>query len=218
MPKEKVSAIVPAFNEEKTVGGVVEALRKVSLIDEIIVVDDGSFDKTSRVAQKAGARVVRMKTNQGKGEALKRGVQKTDAQVLLFTDADLINVKPSHFHQLIEPILKEKADMTVGLIDRENFYKLLRWFLPKIESPFSGMRALRRDFWESIPEKYKTKYFVESALTYFAKKQNLKVQSFVLRGVSHLIKEKKYGFFYGIWARAKMFSQIILVNIFLRLG
>ena len=217
MKREKVAAIVPAFNEEKTIKDVIEALLKTSFVDEVIVVDDGSVDNTFKIAREAGAKVIKLKENQGKGKALQIGTEQTNASIFLFSDADLIGIKPSHFQKLIEPVLAGKADMCVGAVDRRNFNKFLAWFLPKVESPFAGMRALKREFWESIPREYKKGYFVESALTYFAKKNNLKIHSFILDGVSHLIKEKKHGFSFGFRARAKMLLQIVIVNILLRI-
>jgi len=217
MKKEKVAAVVPAFNEEKTIKDVVEALLKTPFVDEVIVVDDGSSDNTSKIAKEAGAKVIKLKENQGKGEALEIGTNSTDASFFLFSDADIVGVKPSHFQKLIEPVLERKVDMCVGAVDRGSLNRFLAWLLPKIESPFSGMRALKREFWESIPKEYKKGYFIESALTYFAKKNNLKIHSFILDGVSHLIKERKYGFSSGFRARAKMFLQIAIVNILLRL-
>ncbi|HEY0196431.1 MAG TPA: glycosyltransferase, partial [Methanobacterium sp.] len=61
-----ISVIIPAFNEEKTVGNVVKTVKKVSYIDEVIVVDDGSYDNTSKVAEKAGATVIQHVKNRGK--------------------------------------------------------------------------------------------------------------------------------------------------------
>lgn len=217
MEKEKVAAIVPAFNEEKTIGKVIEALLAVPEIDEIIVVDDGSNDKTSQIAQKFKVKLIRLKENIGKGQALEIGSRATQAKILLFTDADLLKIKPSHFQKLLEPVLKNQVEMTVGSVDRSNFSKIFRWILLKVESPVAGMRVLKREFWEKIPEEYKKRYFVESALTYFAKKYKIKTKFFILDGVSHLIKEKKYGFVFGTKARAKMFAEIVLVNILLRL-
>jgi len=217
MAKKKVAAIVPAFNEEKTIGNVLESLLRTPFVDEIIVVDDGSWDKTSQIAEKKGVKVIKLKENQGKGRALQVGIDSTDASILLFSDADLLGIKPWHFQKLVEPVLKGKADMCVGTIDRKNLRKVLSWFLPKIESPFTGMRALKREFWESVPKEYKEEFFVESALTYFAKKRGLRIHSFILDGVSHIIKEKKYGFFFGLKARTKMFLQIAIINIFLRI-
>ena len=68
----KVAAVIPAYNEERTVASVVRAVREAPSISEVIVVDDGSTDRTAQVARQAGARVVHLETNVGKGGAMKR--------------------------------------------------------------------------------------------------------------------------------------------------
>jgi glycosyltransferase involved in cell wall biosynthesis len=82
-------AIVPSYQAEKTVGSVVEGLRRH--VAEVIVVDDGSTDRTSEEAERGGARVVRLRTNAGKGAAIRAGlalVLPTDATHVAFVDAD----------------------------------------------------------------------------------------------------------------------------------
>lgn len=83
------AAIVPAFEAAKTVGEVVEGLRRH--VAEVLVVDDGSTDRTSEEADRAGARVLRLPSNGGKGAALRAGlslVLPTDATHVAFVDAD----------------------------------------------------------------------------------------------------------------------------------
>jgi len=212
----KVAAIIPAYNEEKSIASVVQAAKENNLIDEVIVVDDGSFDMTSKIARESGARVIKMEDNQGKGRALEQGVQSTDADILLFLDADLIGLTSKHLTMLLEPVLQNKADTTVGAINRKMFGAFLNEWLRKTESPFSGTRVIKRGFWEKIPANYKKKFYVESVITYLAKKGQLKTQPFVLEGVRHIVKEKKMGIWKGSKARWKMNGQIVLINLALR--
>jgi glycosyltransferase involved in cell wall biosynthesis len=212
----KVAAIIPAYNEEKSIGPVVRAAKDNNLIDEVIVVDDGSFDMTSVIAQDSGGRVVRTENNQGKGRALEKGVQSTDANILLFLDADLIGLTPKHLSMLLEPVMRGEVEMTVGAIDRKMFGTFLNEWFRKTESPFSGMRVIKRSFWEEVPGRYKKKFYVESVITYLAKKNKMRTQPFVLEGVKHIVKENKMGFWKGSKARWKMNGQIILINLALR--
>ncbi len=212
----KVATIIPAYNEEESIGPVVRVARENNLINEVIVVDDGSSDATSEIARENEAKVVRIENNQGKGKALEIGVQQTKADLLLFLDADLVGLTSQHLTMLLEPVLKGSADMTVGAIDRKMFRTFLNEWFRKTESPFSGMRAIKRSFWEKIPKKYKKKFYIESVITYLAKKNNLKVVPFVLGGVRHITKERKMGFWEGSKARWKMNWQIALINIVLR--
>jgi len=212
----KVAAIIPAYNEEKSIGPVVMAAKDNNLIDEVIVVDDGSSDTTSDIAQESGGKIVRTEKNQGKGRALDKGVQSTDADILLFLDADLIGLTPKHLTMLLEPVMRGEVKMTVGAIDRKMFGTFLNEWFRKTESPFSGMRVIERSFWEEIPKRYKKKFYVESAITYLAKRNKMRTQPFVLEGVRHIVKESKMGIWKGSKARWRMNGQIILINIALR--
>jgi len=214
----KIAAIIPAYNEEKTIANVIKATKQSRFLDEIIVVDDGSIDGTKKIAQDLGIKVISNPKNLGKGKALIKGVEITDADILLFLDADLVKLTKEHLTMLLEPVIKGKVDMTVGAIDRKMFGNFLNEWFRKTESPFSGMRAIKRSFWDRIPNNYKKKFYVESAITYFAKRDNIKVQPFVLEGVRHIVKEKKMGFWQGTKARWKMNFQIVFINIALRLN
>ncbi len=66
----KVTALIPAFNEGKTIASIIKFLKQLPRIDEIVVVDDGSIDNTYQEAEKSGARVIKHKKNQGKDAAL----------------------------------------------------------------------------------------------------------------------------------------------------
>lgn len=212
----KTAAIIPAYNEEKTIVSVLKAAKGCKFLDEIIVVDDGSSDKTSILAKKEGVRVIKNEKNLGKGNALDKGVKRTQADILLFLDADLIDFKTEHINNLLSPILENNYDMSVGAIDRSQIGNFLNKIFQKTESPFSGMRAIHRAFWFQIPEKYKKDFYVESTITYLAKKKNLKVLPLVLNGVQHITKENKRGFWEGTKARWKMNFQIVFINIALR--
>ncbi|MBU4078492.1 glycosyltransferase family 2 protein [Patescibacteria group bacterium] len=214
----KTAVIIPAHNEEKTIVNIIKAAKGCEFLDEIIVVNDGSSDKTAEVAKAQGVKVVSNPANLGKGEALERGVKATDADILLFLDADLIDFKTCHINNLLIPVLEKGFDMSVGAVDRSKISNFLNRIFQKIESPFSGMRAMQRSFWEEIPAKYKKDFYVESTITYLAKRKKLKVFPLVLEGVRHIIKEKKLGFLQGTKARWKMNFQIVFINIALRLN
>ncbi len=213
----KATAIIPAYNEEKTIENVLRVAKESQFVDEVIVVDDGSFDNTAEIAKTNGARVVKMEKNSGKGQALDRGVKSANNEVLLFLDADLIGLEQRHLDFLLGPVLDKGYDMSVGAIDRSQLGSFLNNIFQRTESPFSGIRAIKRDFWFKIPKKYKRDFYIESAITYFAKKNNLKVCPLVLYGVSHVTKENKRGFWAGTKARWKMNFQIVFINIALRL-
>ncbi|HSV74395.1 MAG TPA: glycosyltransferase family 2 protein [Chthonomonadales bacterium] len=150
------AAVVPALNEEPRIARTIRALRAVGGISEVVAVDDGSTDATAREAEAAGARVVRLQRNAGKGAALTAGAGETHADVLLFIDADLEDTA-AQASCLLAPVLCGEADMAIarfpivpgagggaGLVVR-----LARWGIRRATgrtmiSPLSGQRALTR--------------------------------------------------------------------------
>lgn len=113
-PKEfQVSVVLPAYNEATTIGGLVRRARDhVPGLLEVLVVDDGSDDDTGKRAQDAGARVLSMGRNRGKGQALRRGIAEARGDVLLFLDADGQD-DPAEAGLLLDA-LAPGVDMVVG--------------------------------------------------------------------------------------------------------
>ncbi len=210
---KKAAAIVPAFNEEKTIAGVIEALKGSEFIDQVVVVDDGSKDRTFEIAQKAGVKAIRMPKNNGKGLALSFGVKETRAPFLIFVDADLKGLNPSHIQQIILPVFEDRVDMNIGVLDRGEMINAINLFF---EAPFSGTRALKREVWEMIPQKvFPSKWEPERILKYAAKKHLLRTGAVILKGIEHLPKERKLGLWQGLWRRLLMIGRIILTMLWL---
>ncbi|MGZ4857100.1 MAG: glycosyltransferase family 2 protein [Methanobacteriaceae archaeon] len=113
----KVTAVIPAYNEEKTIGSIVLKTRQYAL--RVIVVDDGSQDATGEIAKLAGAQVIVHHQNRGKGAALKTGFQaiintdigNTDIIVTLDSDGQH---DPQEIPIILEPIIEDKADLVNG--------------------------------------------------------------------------------------------------------
>ncbi len=212
-----VTAIIPAFDEGKTIEQAIKAAQTCPEITEIIVVDDGSTDDTFKKAQLKGVQVIRHPSNLGKGQAMEAGVRASKNDIFLFLDADLIGLKGSHLSQLITPVLSREYGMSVGVVDRQkrwgafylDFFDYSRW-------PLAGTRVVQRNFWESVPLKYKRKFYIESAISYLARKRSTKIKRILLLKVSHLVKEKKHGLLKGVFYRLRMSGQIFWVNILLR--
>ncbi len=205
----KVAAVIPAYNEEKTVAQVVDAAKRCHLISEVIVVDDGSADGTAQAARRAGARVVCLAANVGKGGAMKAGAEATDAEIVVFLDADLVGLTPDHVRQLVEPVLQGEADITLGIFDEGRFATDMA---QKITPFLTGQRALWRSILLTIPHLERTRYGVEVAISRYAEEKMLRVTRVHLKHVAHLTKEEKVGLWRGFRARLRMYWEIIRLS------
>lgn len=112
-----VSIIIPVYNEELTIGNVIERVKTImqqtGLKYEVIVVDDYSADKSFMVAKKYGVRVYRLKMHLGKGYGLRAGFAKTEGDVIVTIDSDGSH-RPEELPRVITPILQNQADLVIG--------------------------------------------------------------------------------------------------------
>lgn len=184
----RAAAVIPAYNEEATIGRVVETVLASDRIDEVVVVDNASTDQTAAVAATAGARVVTC-TVPGKGQAMVTGVAATTAPVIVFLDADLVGLEPRHVDRLAEAVQSGRAGMACGLFDRG---PVLNPVFLRALPILTGQRALRREIFESLQPAYQQGYRIEAALNSRCKELGAPVESFVCDGLWHRTKEEKY--------------------------
>ena len=113
----KVSIIIPVFNEERTIAAVIETVAALTFDKEIIVVNDGSTDKTREALQpfegRAGIRVYHCPVNLGKGSAVRIGFSMADGDIVTIQDAAL-ELDPRDYYQLMQPIVSGEADVVYG--------------------------------------------------------------------------------------------------------
>lgn len=115
----RVSVIIPAFNEERTLREVIRRVRATGAVHEIVAVDDGSSDGTPQILAEEAAgtppvTVVRHEKNSGKGAAVRTGFARVTGDVVIVQDADL-ELDPAVFPQLFAPILEDRADVVFGV-------------------------------------------------------------------------------------------------------
>ncbi|MCP1675423.1 glycosyltransferase involved in cell wall biosynthesis [Natronocella acetinitrilica] len=204
-----VSVVIPAFNEVDTIAGVIASARQHPRVEEVIVVDDGSGDATTQVAEAAGARVIRLDRNAGKTAALDAGVRSAKADILLFLDADVTGHTQQTLSQIMQPVIEGRFEMNVGLRARSTLMlnRALRYF-PII----GGDRALTRRLWEAIPANGVDGFEIEIVLNYTSKQFEKGMGFELVYGTSHRIKEKKYGVALGAARRAGMIGAILSIS------
>jgi glycosyltransferase involved in cell wall biosynthesis len=109
----RVSFIVPAFNEARTIGEVLERIDALPLESQVIVVDDGSSDGTAAIAERRAGTVVLRQRNSGKGAAIRAALPYVDGDVVVIQDADM-EYDPADVPALIDPIERGVADVVFG--------------------------------------------------------------------------------------------------------
>jgi glycosyltransferase involved in cell wall biosynthesis len=205
-PRRAASCIVPAFNEAARITSVLSAICSAQLVDEIIVVDDGSEDDTAEVAASHnGALVTRLPRNLGKAGAMCVGARRAKNDVLVFLDADLLHLTPQHVDRLVAPVLAGEADMTVGQFwSGSPFVTAWMRFCPAI----SGQRAMRTADFLAIPDLTSARFGVEVVITRYAAARRLRTRYVHLPRITHVVKERKRGVVRGVCDRATMYGQI----------
>jgi glycosyltransferase involved in cell wall biosynthesis len=197
--------VVPAFNEAGGVAAVVAAAC-ASGTGPVWVIDDGSTDGTAEAARAAGAHVLELGRNVGKGGALLAAARTLDADVLVLLDADLVGLEPSHVRALVEPVLRGDADMTRGV------FRGGRWrttAAQRLTPQLNGQRALRRTGLLDVPGIGSSRYGVEVAIGEHARRSGWRCRDIDLEGVSQVMKEEKRGWLAGLSLRAGMYRDIL---------
>jgi glycosyltransferase involved in cell wall biosynthesis len=201
----RVAAIVPAFNEEATLVEVLSVLKATPAIDEILVVSDGSTDGTVEIARAEGLRTIHLRENHGKGRAMAIGVAHTEAPILLFVDGDIMNLTVELLDRLVEPILSGRSDMNVGIRHRGRPINAIQ---QRTGPLLSGIRCLRREIFEAVPESHLEGFAVETGLNWACRQLGCRTTTTVMYNLKHLVKEKKRGLIQGSRARFRMFAAV----------
>ena len=197
------AVLIPAFNEADGVARVIGAAKATGYA--VWVVDDGSDDATAECARKAGAEVLTLPKNQGKGGAVFAGAAHVDAEVVVLLDADLLGLRPEHLVALAEPVLSSRATMTRGVFTGG------RWrttTAQRLTPQLNGQRAVLRERLLEVPGLAKSRYGLEVLITEHAKRAGWTVQDVPLGGVSQVMKEEKRGFWVGALIRLQMYGEI----------
>lgn len=189
---KSVSIVIPAYNEEATVAKVVSVARKLSYVNEVIVVDDGSTDRTVEEAENAGATVISHIMNEGKGSAIKTGFKYSHGNIVAFIDADVSNFTSEKIDKIIRPILEDRTDITKTKFARESgrvteltAKPLLGFFFPELdyEQPLSGQFAGKRSALNKI--KFEKDYGVDVGIVLDADVHGIKILEVDIGDICH---------------------------------
>ena len=183
--------IVPAYNEEESIVEVIHSLHAADMTYDIIVINDGSEDNTSKHIKELKKTIdikdVHLLTNRGKGFAMAKGAEMSSNEYLVFIDADLSNFTLTHAHELLNPVLTGEADMVLGQPTKTLIH-------PKI-NPFrnlAGQRALKKGDIMPIIERMKTTgYGVETLINMHYRAANKVVRYVCLKNLVHPTKFQK---------------------------
>lgn len=192
--------IICARNEESTVADVVSAAM-AARVGQVLVVDDGSDDRTAQRAVGAGAQVIRGPA-EGKGRAMLCGLEWfAELDVAIFLDADLVGLRPQHVIRLAR--LSEQFEHVVQLRDY-GLPTVIARALPRI----SGERAVRAEILRHVPRRWWSGFLIEQAVNRVAARMSATEHAYVGRGVNHRLKVEKRGLVKGLVSDARMFGSI----------
>ena len=200
-----ITVLIPALNEAKTIANVVKVASDAGF-KNILVISDGSSDETAQLARTAGAEVLELYPNRGKGGAVKAGALKASTAYVLLLDADLLNLKVQHLKAMLEPVLQKRADTTAGLFVGGG---IITDFGNRATPQWSGQRVIPRATILAAKDLETAGYGIEIAINDQIASENLRLEYIDLVGVSQVIKEQKLGLVAGIARRIKMYWQIL---------
>jgi len=161
MLNARVTALIPAYNEENNIVLTIKSLQSISEIKQVVVIDDGSTDRTGLISKEMGVEVIGISENKGKGNALNKGACYIKEDLVALVDADLketaIEIK-----KLIDPVVSGSYDMAiaifppaskkggVGLVKNAAFWGLKLLTKQEFQAPLSGQRVMSKEVLQNL--------------------------------------------------------------------
>lgn len=214
-PMKRISAIIPAHNEEVYIQDAISCVRSLTEVDQVIVVDDGSGDRTVAFARRAGAEVLSTGACRGKSHALFIGARQVRHEIVLLMDADVL-LSARSLRDLARPVLEEEAHMTVGVFPPGRYkggfglvLGLARGGIylrcgQKLAAPLSGQRVLYREVLDrALP--LAPGYGAEVDLTLKALKWGYRVEEVAIEGVHRRVTGRDWK---GFYHRGRQFCHV----------
>ena len=211
----QLSIIVPAYNEAGRIENVLKVLTSCKNTLEILVIDDGSTDDTATtIKQFKNVKYIRNKENLGKGLSMDKAVSLAKSEYIFFCDADVTGLTHEVIDEISQPVLNGEIDMFIAMRNRKMFYlHQIILIMPLI----GGERVITKQLWSKVPNYYKHNFKIEAGLNFYARHYGKGFNYKIYRGMSQVIKEKKYGFRSGFKQRISMNNDVISAQLKLRL-
>lgn len=205
---KKITVVIAAYNEEPRIAKVLSIVEHHPLIDEVIVVNDGSSDKTVEVVKKFKVKLIDNEHNMGKTRSVKRGIEAAKNELIMMLDADLSGLTAESINKLAKPVLDGKVDWTLSLRGNSfGYMKALKmdWV--------SGERVIPKELFSDplIWSRPDVGYGLESLMNKSLLAHNKTFQSVYLEEVHITNKAEKVGFIKGILGELHMVGQITKV-------
>jgi glycosyltransferase involved in cell wall biosynthesis len=187
---KKISAIICAYNEAKTINSVVSKVCDY-FFDEVIVVNDGSTDKTDDILNELDKfynfKYIQLKENRGKGFAMATAVENANSEIIVFIDADLSNLHDDHLFELVMPLAHKEADMVLGQATET----LINYSLNPFKS-FTGERSVfKKDVLPLVDKMRNSRFGVETLINLYYQSEGKTVKYIMLKGLKHPTKFDK---------------------------
>lgn len=212
MNKVQISCVIPVFNEGLRVLNVLKAVKESSVVNEIIVVDDGSSDDTAKLlTTETGINFISYQPNQGKSHAVKVGLSAAKNDYVMMIDSDLQGLTGQSIDALAMPVINGSADLSISL--RKNSLGIYKWLGLDF---ISGERVFRKDL---IPDlevlETLSGFGLESYMNQIIIKKKLRIKVVYWPDVESPRKSVKIGWLAGMWGDLKMSGEIIsLLGLF----
>ena len=187
---KKTTAIICVFNEEKTIKDVAIKVADY-FFDEVIVVNDGSTDKTDDILNTLSKnyefKYIKLEENKGKGFAMATGIENTTGEIIVFVDADLSDLQEDHLFELAMPLVHKKADMILGQATET----LIDYSVNPFKS-FTGERSVfKKDIVPIVDKMKHSRFGVETLINLYYQSEGKKVKYVMLNGLKHPTKFDK---------------------------
>ncbi len=208
----KVSVLIPALNEEKNIATVINCINNIKKVDEIIVIDNNSTDKTNEIAKSLGIKTI-LCEKRGKGYCMEYGINYASNDIIVFVDGDICNYSEDFIDKLVEPIFDRNCDFVKSTFTREGgrvtelvAKPLLQLLFPKLinyEQPLSGIIAGKKEFFKAL--KFEKDYGIDIGILIDAYLLGVSVEQVYIGNI-----ENDYQDWKDLVAMSKQVSKAIL--------